>query len=290
MKVLLNGKIIDRKDAKVDIEDRGYQFGDGIYEAIRVYQGQLFTFQEHMQRLYRSAEKIDLTIPYTQEMFEAWFTELIAKNQLETGMIYFQVSRGVQAPRNHIYQESLTPAIMATTMAAPRDLFEHRKGIKTITVPDTRWLHCDIKSLNLLGNLMATNQAAKAGAKEAIFYRSPDTVTECSHSNVSIIKEGVLITHPANEYILNGITRQVILSLAKQLSIPFEERPFTLAELKAADEVFISSISAEVTAVGQVDEVTIGNGKIGPVSEKILTAFTNEIEKNCGITLRSTAK
>jgi D-alanine transaminase len=137
---------------------------------------------------------------------------------------------------------------------------------------------------------MATNQAAKAGAKEAIFYRSPDTVTECSHSNVSIIKEGILITHPANEYILNGITRQVILSLAKQLSIPFEERPFTLAELKAADEVFISSISAEVTAVGQVDDVTIGNGKIGPVSEKILTAFTNEIEKNCGITLRSTAK
>jgi len=290
MKVLLNGQIIDRSDAKVDIEDRGYQFGDGIYEALRVYQGKLFTFQEHMDRLYRSAKKIDLLIPYPQEMFHGWFTELIAANHLDTGMIYFQVSRGVQAPRNHVYLEDITPTIMATTMVAPRQLAEHRKGIKTITVPDTRWLHCDIKSLNLLGNLMATNQAAKAGAKEAIFYRLPETVTECSHSNVSIIKDGQLITHPANEYILNGITRQVILKLAKKQGIPFEERPFTLAELKAADEAFISSVSAEITAVGQVDDVTIGNGKIGPVSEKILTAFTNEIEKNCGITLRSTAK
>lgn len=283
MKVLVNDQLIERQAAKVDIEDRGYQFGDGIYEAIRVYEGKFFTLSEHLERLYASALKIELTIPYTPAELTALLQQLITANELTTGLVYFQITRGVQAPRNHVYLPKTRATLTATTMAMPRDPATFRQGIKTITVKDTRWLHCDIKSLNLLGNLLATNQAAKVNAQEAIFYRDADHVTECSHSNVALIQGGTLLTHPANELILNGITRQVILRIARKQGIPVEERPFSLAELKAADEVFVSSVAAEITAVGKVDETLIGDGTIGPISEKLLQGYVEEIEKECGI-------
>lgn len=286
MKVLMNNELIDRKEAKVDIDDRGYQFGDGIYEVIRVYQSKMFTLKQHLDRLYHSAEKIDLTIPYSQAKLTTMLEELISVNHLATGTVYLQFSRGTQTPRNHIYKADLTANLVSYTTEKVRDPKEFRKGIATITVLDERWFHCDIKSLNLLGNLMATNQAAKSGAEEGIFYRSSEEVTECSHSNVSIIKDGILITHPADCLILNGITRQTILKVAKQHNIPVEERPFSLAELKTADEVFISSVSKEITAVAKVDDVVIGNGEIGPICEKLLTYYAEEIENDCGIKLK----
>ncbi|MGM0213785.1 D-amino-acid transaminase [Enterococcus sp. AZ109] len=285
MKVVLNGQLVEREEAKVDIEDRGYQFGDGIYEGIRVYHGKMFTFDEHMARLYRSAKLIDLEIPYTKDELEEQLYAMLEANQLDSGVVYLQVSRGTQAPRNHVYLPETKAVLMATSMAAPRDPAAFEKGITAVTAVDDRWLHCDIKSLNLLGNIMAKNQAAKAGADEAILYRDENHVTECSHSNVSIIKDRTLITHPADNLILNGITRQTILKLAKENDIAIEERIFSVDELKNADEVFISSIMAEVTPVTAIDGETIGDGKRGPLSAELEEYFVAEIEKNCGITL-----
>ncbi|MBO1305232.1 D-amino-acid transaminase [Enterococcus sp. 669A] len=285
MKVILNGQLVDRNEAKVDIEDRGYQFGDGIYEGFRVYHRKIFTLDEHLQRLFRSAELIDMTIPYTQEELATQLYDLIEANQLDSGMLYLQISRGTQPPRNHVYLSETKAVMMATTLVGPRDPATFEKGITAVTAVDDRWLHCDIKSLNLLGNIMAKNQAAKVGADEAILYRDEDHVTECSHSNVSIVKDGVLITHPADNLILNGITRQTILKLARENDIPVEERVFTVEELKNADEVIVSSIMAEVTPVTAIDGKTIGDGKRGPISAKLEEYFTAEIEKNCGITL-----
>ncbi len=285
MKVILNGQLVDRNEAKVDIEDRGYQFGDGIYEGFRVYHRKIFTLDEHLQRLFRSAELIDMTIPYTQEELSTQLYDLIEANQLDSGMLYLQISRGTQPPRNHVYLPETKAVMMATTLVGPRDPATFEKGITAITAVDDRWLHCDIKSLNLLGNIMAKNQAAKVGADEAILYRDESHVTECSHSNVSIVKDGVLITHPADNLILNGITRQTILKLARENDIPVEERVFTVAELKNADEVIVSSIMAEVTPVTAIDGEIIGDGKRGPISAKLEEYFTAEIEMNCGITL-----
>lgn len=285
MKVLFNNELVDRQEAKVDIEDRGFQFGDGIYEVIRVYQKKLFTLNEHMDRLYHSAAEIDLTVPYRKAELAALLQQLIEANQLDTGTVYLQITRGTQSPRNHIFAAGVKANLVAYTTEKPRDPEAFERGVATITVPDERWFHCDIKSLNLLGNLLATNQAARAGAAEAIFYRAPDTVTECSHSNVSIIKEGVVITHPADRLILNGITRQTLLKVARAHNIPVEERPFTLTELKTADEVFISSVTKEITAVGKVDGTLIGDGKIGSLTKKLLSYFSQAIEEDCGIEL-----
>lgn len=285
MKVILNGQLVERSEAKVDIEDRGYQFGDGIYEGFRIYQGKIFTFDEHIARLFRSAELIDLEIPYSKEQLLQQLTELIAVNQLGDGMIYLQISRGTQMPRNHVYLPENEAVLMATAMAAPRNPASFETGVTAITAVDDRWLHCDIKSLNLLGNVLAKNQAAKAGADEAILYRDKDHVTECSHSNVFIVKNHTLITHPADNLVLNGITRQTILKLAKENNIAIEERVFSVAELKQADEVFISSIMAEVTPVTAIDGVTIGDGTRGPVSAELEHYFVEEIEKTCGINL-----
>lgn len=285
MKAILNGRLVDRNEAKVDIEDRGYQFGDGIYEGIRVYQGKMFTFDEHMTRLFRSAKLIDLEMPYTKDELEEQLNEMITANQLDTGIVYLQISRGTQMPRNHVYLPENEAVLMATSMSAPRDPAAFEKGVTTITALDDRWLHCDIKSLNLLGNIMAKNKAAKAGADEAILYRDETHVTECSHSNVFIIKNDTLITHPADNFVLNGITRQTILKLAKEHGIATEERIFSVAELKQADEVFISSVMAEVTPVTAIDGETIGDGTRGPISEKLEQYFITEIEKTCGIKL-----
>lgn len=285
MKVILNGQLVERSEAKVDIEDRGYQFGDGIYEGFRIYQGCIFAFDQHIDRLFDSAELIDLAIPYTKEELKDQLTELITANQLGDGMIYLQISRGTQMPRNHVYSPDNHPVLMATSMAAPRDPAAFEKGLTAITAVDDRWLHCNIKSLNLLGNVLAKNQAAKAGADEAILYRDEDHVTECSHSNVFIVKNNTLITHPANNLILNGITRQTILKLAKENKVAIEERVFSLTELKQADEVFISSIMAEVTPVTTIDGETIGTGTRGPLSTELEQYFIAEIEKTCGIQL-----
>lgn len=278
---ILDGKIIERSEAKVDVEDRGYQFGDGVYEVIRVYNGKMFTAAEHLNRFVISSESIGITLPYTQEQLTKMLEELIIKNNLQVGTIYMQITRGV-APRNHAFPtENVIPSLVAYTKEVARPVESLRNGVKTILTEDMRWLRCDIKSLNLLGNLLAKQKAVEVGCFEAIQHRSED-VTEGSSSNIFIVKNGVVITHPSDNLILKGITKDVILQACASHNIEVEERTFTVNELSQADEVFLSSTTAEVMPIIEVDGRSVAAGFPGPITKRLQELFEQEIEKQCG--------
>lgn len=209
MEKFLNGEFVSPSEAKVSYNDRGYVFGDGIYEYIRVYNGKLFTVTEHYERFLRSANEIGLDLNYSVEELIELSRKLVDMNQIETGAIYIQATRGV-AERNHSFPTpEVEPAIVAYTKSYDRPYDHLENGVNGVTVEDIRWLRCDIKSLNLLGNVLAKEYAVKYNAVEAIQHRG-ETVTEGSSSNAYAIKDGVIYTHPINNYILNGITRIVI--------------------------------------------------------------------------------
>ncbi|MBC2207286.1 D-amino-acid transaminase [Listeria booriae] len=282
MKVLVNNQLIERVEAKIDIEDRGYQFGDGVYEVVRAYNGQFFTYEEHIDRLYASANKIDLVIPFEKAELRELLEGLLKANNIGTGNVYLQVTRGIQSPRNHVVPElPLEGVLTASASEVPRDTTLFEQGRKAILEEDVRWLRCDIKSLNLLGNTMAKNKAHQAGAFEAILHRGEE-VTEGSATNAYIIKDGTLMTHAADNLILSGITRQVILKVARDIGVPVAETGFTLADLVTADEVFISSTTIEVTPIIEIDGKQVRDGKRGPITKKIHDAFTAEVLKQCG--------
>lgn len=279
--VIVNGEFIERSDAKIDIEDRGYQFGDGVYEVLRVYNGQIFTATEHLERFVESGKKIRMDIPYTVDEMKELLQALMTKNQLTLGTIYMQVTRGI-SPRNHAFPASdVRPTFVAYTKEVGRPVENMKTGVKTILNEDIRWLLCDIKSLNLLGNLMAKQKALEAGCFEAIQHRG-DMVTEGSLSNISIVKNGKVITHPVDNLILNGITRQKVLEICQNNDIPFAETTYSLDELKNADEVFLSGTTVEVTPIVEIEGEKVGNGMIGPVTRKLQVLFEKEIEKECG--------
>ncbi|MBC2037631.1 D-amino-acid transaminase [Listeria booriae] len=282
MKVLVNNQLIERIEAKIDIEDRGYQFGDGVYEVVRAYNGQFFTYEEHIDRLYASANKIDLVIPFEKAELRELLEGLLKANNIGTGNVYLQVTRGIQSPRNHVVPElPLEGVLTASASEVPRDTTLFEQGRKAILEEDVRWLRCDIKSLNLLGNTMAKNKAHQAGAFEAILHRGEE-VTEGSATNAYIIKDGTLMTHAADNLILSGITRQVILKVARDIGVPVAETGFTLTDLATADEVFISSTTIEVTPIIEIDGKQVRDGKRGPITKKIHDAFTAEVLKQCG--------
>lgn len=279
--VILNGEFIERSEAKVDIEDRGYQFGDGVYEVIRIYNGKMFTVDEHLERLLDSGKKIDLNIPYTVGELKQLLEKMILKNKLELGIVYMQFTRGA-SPRNHAYPGAdVLPAFTAYTRKAERPVDSMKNGVKALLIEDIRWLRCDIKSLNLLGNIMAKQKAAQSGCYEAIQHRG-DTVTEGSSSNIAIVKEGKVYTHPATNLILNGITRRKINEICHENGIAIEESAFTLEGLKHADEVFMSSTSAEITPITEIEGKPVGSGTPGPVTKSLQDLFEKEIEKQCG--------
>ncbi|MDQ0196950.1 D-amino-acid transaminase [Neobacillus ginsengisoli] len=278
---ILNGEIIERSQAKVDVEDRGYQFGDGVYEVIRVYNGKMFTAKEHLYRFVRSADSIGITLPYKDEQLLELLETLIVKNNLQTGIIYMQITRGV-APRNHAFPTGkVIPALVAYTKEINRPVEGLKTGVTTILTEDIRWLRCDIKSLNLLGNLLAKQKASEKGCFEAIQLRGND-VTEGSSSNIFIVKNGVVITHESNHFILKGITKDVILQVCSDNGLPVEERTFCLAELEQADEVFLSSTTAEVMPIVEIEGNKVNGGAVGSITRKLQELFEQEIETQCG--------
>src|SRR5699024_1279583 len=203
--ILWNNQLMKREPI-VDIEDRGYQFGDGVYEVIAIYNGKLFLFDEHMERLERSAKEIQLTLPCSASELKQKVIELVDRNKLQDGVVYLQISRGV-ATRWHAYPDKETESVLVAYTIEEKTMTEEEDhGAKAILTPDIRWLRCDIKALNLLPNAMAKQKAIEAGAVEAILHRE-DNVTEASSSNVFIVKNNKVLTHPANNLILNGITR-----------------------------------------------------------------------------------
>ncbi|HET7580376.1 MAG TPA: D-amino-acid transaminase [Bacillales bacterium] len=269
--ILFQNQFMDRKDAVVDIEDRGYQFGDGIYEVIRVYGGRFFGLEGHMERLVRSTGEISMELPMPADEMEKKLTELVQANNLEDGIVYLQITRGA-APRSHEFPLEPKGVLTAYTKEMPRPLELMKNGIQTVLTEDVRWLRCDIKSLNLLANVMAKQEAKERGCTEAVFHRG-DTVTEGSSSNLLIVKNGEVQTHPANNLILNGITRKKVFELAENLGLKVTEEAFTIDELFNADEAFITSTTSEVTPVVQVDDTTIGTGQPGQVTRKLQEAF-----------------
>lgn len=275
---LFNDQIVRDEEIIVDKEDRGYQFGDGVYEVIKVYNGELFTAKEHIDRFYASAEKIRITIPYTKDKLHQLIHQLVEANQIDTGHVYFQITRGATA-RNHIFPgDDVKPVLTGNTKENPRPVENFDKGVKATFVEDIRWLRCDIKSLNLLGAVLAKQEAHEKGCYEAILHRG-ETITEGSSSNIYGIKDGVLYTHPADNLILNGITRQVILQCAAEIGMPVIEKPMTKEQLLAMDEAIVSSTTSEVTPIIEVDGTPIGNGTPGEWTRKLQAQFETKIPK-----------
>lgn len=278
-KVLLNESFVDEQDAKVAYNDRGYNFGDGIYEYVRIYDGKLFTAKEHFERLLRSANEIGLDLNHTVASLTTLVREFAQVNKVTNGGVYIQVTRGA-APRDHAFPTpSVEPVLTGFVKSYDRPLKALDEGVAVVTTEDIRWLRCDIKSLNLLGNVLAKEYATKYNAEEAIQHRG-DIVTEGASSNVYAIKDGVVHTHPANNFILNGITRRVIQWVCEDENIEFNEAPFTVDFLKSADEVIISSTSVEVMPVVLIDGESVADGKVGPITRTLQKGFEKYIHSH----------
>ncbi|MEI3606575.1 D-amino-acid transaminase [Pseudogracilibacillus sp. SE30717A] len=278
-KVIINDQIVNRIDAKVDMNDRGYHFGDGIYEVIRVFNGVLFAAEEHLERLFKSAKKVNIDIPYSKDKIINLVNTLVELNDVETGIVYFQITRG-SAIRTHEFPTSKTePVFTAFTANVEVPEKELEKGVEVITTEDVRWLRCEIKSLNLLPNVLAKQEAAEKNCYEAIFHRD-EIVTEASSSNVFIVKNGVVITHPVTSQILNGITRQVVLNLCEENSIRFTKKKYSVLDLMTADEVFITSTTADVMPVIKIDNTVIGTGAPGSVTRNLQSLFREKANKD----------
>lgn len=272
---LLNNIFLSRSSVLIDPEDRGYQFGDGIYEVIRIYNGKMFLADGHYKRLERSAHEIFLKLPYSIQTLNGYLEKLIKDNNVVDGIVYLQVTRGV-APRTHAFPPETEPVLTAYTKLLSRPINEIEHGIKALLTEDIRWLRCDIKSLNLLGNVLAKEKATKQNYGEAILHRG-DVVTEGSSTNVFAVKNGKLYTHPTTHLILPGITRQKVIELALDRHIPVIEETMKVSELLAMDEVFITSTTMEVTPVVQIDDHLIADGKPGELTRKLQEAFSSSL-------------
>ena len=279
--VWLNGTVSPLSDAKISIEDRGYQFADGVYEVIRVYNGKTFTLNEHLDRLYRSAKDIQLAMGIDQPTLTREINALVAKSSLKDSMVYLQVTRGVCA-RNHLFPAgSCQPTILFYVRHLPAPSPQGDiEGVKLVTQPDERWKRCWIKAIALLPNVLAKNAAVAAGADEAVFVDDDGHITECSVSNFYAITNGTLVTHPIGPKVLPGITRIVVLDVARQLGIPVQERAMTESEAAGADEVFITSTTRELGWVGQWNGKSVGGGrKCGPVTLKLHRAYQTRVRE-----------
>lgn len=278
MKVLWNEEIVDESEVKIDIEDRGYQFGDGIYEVIRIYDGYMYMEKEHLDRLWVSAEKIRMTLPFTREELSQRLHRLAQEVGLENARVYFQVTRGTAKPRLHDFPnpKEVQPVLMADIQPASRPSAKQNIGIRVGFVEDKRWLHCDIKSISLLGNIMALDEAQQKGYDEAVLVRD-GIVTEASASNLWMVKDEVLYTHPDGNLVLPGIAKIKIRELVKALGIELKEETFTEKELLAADECFKTSSVAEIMPIIEINDQRIGDGMPGKVTKKLLNAYIESV-------------
>ncbi|MGQ4276240.1 aminotransferase class IV [Pseudidiomarina sp. E22-M8] len=268
--VYLNGEWLAPEQAKVSVFDRGFLFADGIYEVMPIYQGRPFLATQHLARLHRSLAAI--AIPdQPDEFWQSLVAELIERNGLQNGLIYFQVTRGAETKRSHLPQGPITPTIFASI--SPLELhWDIPKPAKAVLCEDIRWLRCDIKSISLLGNIVLKQYAQQHHAIEPMLHRD-GVVTEGASSNYFAVKDGVLYTAPTNHLILPGITRMWVLQLAHQLKLTVREEPFHISELAQLDELFLTSSSREVQPIGQIDDIIIGNGRCGPLTQQLIEAF-----------------
>jgi D-alanine transaminase len=278
--VYLNGSIVPKRQAFVSVDDRGFYFADGIYEVVRYYAGEFFKFDDHLQRLKRSLDAIRISFDSFPDFINIAET-LIKKNNLtgKQATVYFQVTRGAY-PRKHSFPpDSVKPTVYAFASEFIPPIKEMKDGIKCITLDDFRWHRCDIKSIGLLPNTLSFQKATEENAFECIFLRD-GIVTEGSHSNVIGVRNGKVITHPANNLILHGITRKATLELCAKLSIPVMEQTINGGDLFSLDELMVVGTGNEIMPVVKVNEKIIGDGKPGPVTRKLQKEFFTITYKN----------
>jgi len=279
--ILHNDELIQEHELKISKEDRGYQFGDGIYEVIRIYGGDMYTAKEHIDRFYESAEKVKILVPYTKDVFHKLMYDLVERNEIINGQVYVQITRGSYV-RQHQFPADSSPVVVAYTKTVERPLELMRNGARAKFIEDMRWLRCDIKSLNLLGNVMAKQEAHDNGCFEAVLHRG-EIITEGSSSNMYGIKNNILYTHPATNLILDGITRRTIFELCEELGIKVQQTPMTKDQALQMDEFFMSSTTAEIIPLIEIDGNKIGEGTRGAVTEELQKAFEAKLNLGIGI-------
>lgn len=270
--VYLNGEFMPAAEARVPVLDRGFIFGDGIYEVVPVYGRVPFRWVEHRARMVRSLGKIRIDDPMDDAGWRALVDDLIARHPWTDQFVYIQVTRGV-AKRDHAFPKGVTPTVFAMSSplpAIPSAMLSD--GLAVISLPDERWLHCDIKSTSLLGNVLARQAAVEAGAAECVMFRD-GFLTEGSSSNIWVVREGRVLAPPRDRHILEGIRYSLLQSLCESEGIGFEVRPVSRAEVESADEMMLSSATREVLPITRLDGRPVGAGVPGPVFRRLHAAY-----------------
>ncbi|MDU4962070.1 MAG: D-amino-acid transaminase [Sporomusaceae bacterium] len=279
---LVDGRIVDLAENVVPMEDRGHQFGDGVYEVTRLYNGRLFAFQAHMERLFRSLRALRIPVVYTEEDLLSAHQALVDESGISDAGIYLQITRGV-APRAHNFPEHTVPRLSMSIRPANNVTATLAKtGAKALFTEDERWLRCDIKSLNLLGNVLAKQKAKENGCFEAILVRENGVVTEGTSSSFMVVKGGVIWTHPLTKLILPSVTRKIIIEkILPGLDLPIIEKTFDVAFAKTADEAFVCGTQTEIMPLIALDNQPVGNGEAGPITRKLQAAYQAIIDQEC---------
>lgn len=271
-KVYLNGDFVAADQAKISVFDRGFIFGDGIYEVIPVYGGHPFRLPQHLQRLQSSLGAVHIANPHSVEQWTGIIATLIDDIDAPDQAIYLQITRGV-APRDHAYPANTKPTVFAYSKALiyPNEV-ELSKGVSAITTADIRWRRCDIKATALLANVILRQQAVEQGAAEAILIRD-DHITEGAASNIFVVKDNVIYTSPRNEQILPGITRDLVVELVNANAIECREASVPVELLRSADEVWLTSSTKELLPIVTIDNTDVGNGKPGPMHKRMFNLY-----------------
>jgi len=269
----LNGSFLPLEEARVSVMDRGFLFGDGVYEVIPVYGKRLFRLAHHLKRLQNSLDAVRIYNPLADDKWENILTELIKRNSGSDQAIYLQVTRGVAARRDHAFPEDTSPTVFAMSTPVPASVdIASVAGIRAITLEDNRWKHCNIKAITLLPNVLLRQEAVDAGTAEAILIKDGFAI-EGAASNIFIVSNGILITPPNSPALLPGITRDLILELAVNNAIPHREAGIPLDELLSADEIWLTSSTREISPVIMLDDTTVGEGTAGPVWKRMISLY-----------------
>lgn len=272
----LNGEIMPIGEAMVPIEDRGYNFGDAVYEFVASYHGRLFCLNLHLDRLERSMRELAFP-PLSRETIRQAITTLFERAGIERAGIYIQISRGIAAREHAFPAPGPLQFVMTVRRIHEKPAELRQNGAAAITVTDIRWGRCDIKTVQLLPNALAKQQAVEAGVFDAIFIAESGEVREGTSSNLFIVKDGTLLTHPLTPRILPGITRKVVIDLCLAAGLPVEERTFDRTTLMAADEVFLTGTLTEVLPITRIDGQTIGDGSVGPITRRLYADLLRQI-------------
>ncbi len=269
----VNGLFSPIVDARVSIEDRGFQFGDGVYEVVAVYNGRPFLLDRHLRRLRNSLDAISLRYDFSAAPLEPIILDGLRQSQLRDALVYIQITRGA-APRSHVVPKNLKPTVVMTFKPLPEvsaDL--RRRGASLMTTPDSRWSRCFVKAITLLPNVLARNEAVDRGFDDAVFVAADGTVRECTSANIFLIRDDTVVTPPLTESILHGVTQSFLMDCADGIGMRVTEEAFDVPALSAANEVFISSTSLEVLAVTRLDGRPIADGTLGKRTIRLWEEF-----------------